>query len=359
MTARHGVSRDRQNKLLSALGVTAAIATGSAVASEATNIVGQGVTARYGRQQELQADELGATYIAKVGYPTSASMSAIEVIKRKELFELEQARLEDRKPNVYHGFYATHPDNDTRLREITEAAAKIPSAGKRGLRKEEYMKNIDGIRYGPRGRAGVTRGNTYYHPGFRIKLRFPEGWRVEDQRSQLVAIAPDNVTTLNVYAVPVRRDQAPEDALKGRLGVTSLEDGRSTTIDGLPAYIATVKRWESPHGPRPARAAIIVNPNRGVGYVFAGSSKQDLSRIAADADYIATIFKFERMKSRQDLAFAQAPRVKVVQVKDGTTIEKLAQRSAIPNYPEQELRLLNGLYPAGQPKAGDVIKIVE
>ncbi len=359
VTARHAVSRDRQNKLLGALGIASAIATGSTVASEATNIVGQGVVSRYGRQQELQADELGATYIAKVGYPSDAAANSIEVIKRKELFELEQARLEGRKANVYHGFFATHPDNDTRLREIVDAAANIPTAGERGYREEEYLKRIDGLRYGPKGRAGVTRGNTYYHGGFRIKLRFPEGWRVEDQRSQLVAVAPDNATTLNVYAIPMGRDQSPEEALKGRLRVQALESGRSTTIDGLPAYIATAKRWESPHGPRPARVAIIVNPNRRVGYVFAGSSKTDLSRIASDSDYIATIFKFERMKSRQDLAFAQAPRLKVVQVKDGQSIDTLSKTSAIPNYPRQQLRLLNGLYPAGEPEPGDVIKIVE
>lgn len=359
VTARHAVSRDRQNKLLGALGIASAVATGSVLAAEATNIVGQGVGARYNRQQELQADELGATYIAKVGYPSEAAAESIDVIKRKELFELEQARLEGRQARVYHGFFASHPDNDLRLREIVDAASKIPSEGNRGDRQEEYFKQIDGMRFGPRGAAGVTRGSTYYHGGFRLKLRFPEGWRVEDQRRQLVAIAPDNETTLHVYAVPVRRDQDIAEVLKGRLGVTELQEGRNTTIDGLPAHIATVKRWESPHGPRPARVAIIHNPNRGVGYVFAGSAKKDLSRIAADQQYIATIFKFERMKTRQDLSYAQAPRVKIIQTGAADSVESLAERTAIPNYPEQQLRLLNGLYPAGEVQPGQAIKIVE
>jgi predicted Zn-dependent protease len=43
---------------------------------------------------------------------------------------------------------------------------------------------------------------------------------------------------------------------------------------------------------------------------------------------------------------------------DGTTIESLAKESPIQKYPLQQLRLINNLYPDGEPKPGDLIKTV-
>jgi len=42
-----------------------------------------------------------------------------------------------------------------------------------------------------------------------------------------------------------------------------------------------------------------------------------------------------------------------------TNFESLAQESPLEHYPIEQLRLLNGLYPKGQPTAGMLLKIVE
>jgi predicted Zn-dependent protease len=43
---------------------------------------------------------------------------------------------------------------------------------------------------------------------------------------------------------------------------------------------------------------------------------------------------------------------------EGTTIESLAKESPIKQYPLQQLRLINSLYPDGEPKPGDLLKTV-
>ena len=42
-----------------------------------------------------------------------------------------------------------------------------------------------------------------------------------------------------------------------------------------------------------------------------------------------------------------------------TTMESLAAQSDLPNYPEDELRVINGLYSKGEPEPGQLIKIID
>jgi predicted Zn-dependent protease len=49
----------------------------------------------------------------------------------------------------------------------------------------------------------------------------------------------------------------------------------------------------------------------------------------------------------------------VVRASPGTTMASLAAQSDLPNYPEDELRVINGLYPQGEPEPGELIKIID
>lgn len=359
VTGKHAAGRENRSKLLGGLSAAAAIATGSSGVMSAGNLLSQGLVAGYGRDQELEADEFGVNYMAKLGYPVDAAASSIEVLKRREQFEMERARAEGRKPRTSHGFFATHPDNDKRLSEIIKAAQRVHKNEGADRKEAEYLAMIDGMRYGPKGRGGVFRDNQFYHAQFGIRLVFPDEWRVEDRGSQLNGISPDNMNMLQVFAVRLRRDQTPEDAIKMKLGLTTLNDGKSITIDSMPAFIATAKRYGSPFGARPGRVAAVKNPRNGQTFVFAGSGKRDLSRLASDGDYISTIFSFARLKTRAEYELTRPPRIQVRRAEPDTDIAGLATESAIPNFQEQQLRLLNGLYPAGDIEAGQTYKTVQ
>ena len=49
-------------------------------------------------------------------------IDVVRLLKNQELFEVQRAREENRKPRVYHGVFASHPDNDLRLTEVVKAA---------------------------------------------------------------------------------------------------------------------------------------------------------------------------------------------------------------------------------------------
>jgi predicted Zn-dependent protease len=51
-------------------------------------------------------------------------------------------------------------------------------------------------------------------------------------------------------------------------------------------------------------------------------------------------------------------RIQLVRVRPGDTFASLARSSGIPKYAEQKIRLLNGMFPKGEPRPGQLIKIV-
>ncbi|MEM9530747.1 MAG: M48 family metalloprotease [Pseudomonadota bacterium] len=359
VTARHSLKRQSKQGLWNALSTLSAIATRSRLAGEAAGIVGDVMTTGYGRDQELEADQLGAQYMAKAGYATEAITDTVTLLKSRESFELERARAEDRTPRIPHGTNRTHPDNDQRFREAVAAARKFRAAEVQPENQQRFLDMIDGLAYGPSKTAGTVRRNYFYNAKYGIKMKFPENWRVGGAASQIQAMSDTNDAALQIDVVVPGRTMTAEDVIRKKYRVDKLVDGKSITVAGMRAHIATIKRYSNgPFGNRPARVAAILDNRIRRAYVFIGTGKRDLSKIASDSDFIATIFSFDRMDA-EDISLAEAPKVKIVRAEAGTTYAELADLSAIPTYAEQNLRLLNGAYPRGEPQAGELIKLVD
>ena len=124
IAAEH-MKKQQQKGMLSGLASAAtAIFTGQPALAELTNMAGSAIISGYGREAELEADRLGARYLAKAGYDPEAMIHVISTLKDQDTFERERARLENRQPRLYHGVFASHPDNDTRLQQAISTAGK-------------------------------------------------------------------------------------------------------------------------------------------------------------------------------------------------------------------------------------------
>ncbi len=355
VTARHAARLETRSKIAKVFGAAAGLATGNTGAFVLGDAFGGVFVRGYGRKFELEADELGARNMARAGYPPDAMLATIELLKQKEKFEIRAARAEDREAKVYHGLLATHPDNDKRYREVIKAAEVIGGSDAEH-RAEEYLQRINGLKWGERDQVGVLRGRQFYHPRLGIKLRFREGWRLENEGNTVKAIGPENDAILQINGVSYRND-TPEKMLTRQLGQHNLRDGRKLTIAGMPAYIAIANRADSPFGPKPVRYVVAFDERKRMAYIFAGAGKRDLSRIAADEDFIAMIFSLDRM-NRDDFRAARKLQVRVMRAEEETSFEALADESPLPNYPVERLRLINGMYPDGQPAAGQLFKVI-
>ena len=92
-------------------------------------------------------------------------------------------------------------------------------------------------------------------------------------------------------------------------------------------------------------------------WVFKGASRSGVETPAGDPFFLSTANTFRRMRANE-FQLAEPNRLHVMRAADGTTIEALAKASPIKKYPLQQLRLINSLYPDGEPKPGDLVKTV-
>lgn len=357
VTQKHAFKAQNRGKAMQALSTVAAILTQNGSVAEIGNLFGGVLLRGYGREQELEADTVGAEYMAKAGYSPDAMLATIEILKNKDRIEIEQARLENRQPRVYHGILSTHPDSDTRYKEAVKAKNELLQNYDEFIDADEFLEKLNGMTYGNARQSGVVRGNIFFHPKLGIKLRFPNDWRMESIKDGVQISSQTGDAMFGLSTARMMSKQSAKDFAEENLRM-EIREGREVTIAGLEGFLGIANRADSPFGPRPVRFAVLQDKRRRIQYVLTGAGKHDLHRIANDGDFIATIFSFDKMDA-DDRRVAKPPKVQILRAEEGTTMESIAAVSPITNYSLQKLRVMNGLYPHGQPEPGQLIKVID
>ena len=357
VTARHSV---RQQTGATAAGVGAmvvGILTGSGDLANVANMAGSALVSGYGREMELEADQLGAEYLDRIGYEPEAMIDVVRLLKNQEMLEVQMARQENRKPHVYHGVFASHPDNDTRLREVVAAANKVQNAEDRPSNRDLYLSHVNGLPVGDSRAQGVVRGSRFYHADLGVTLAFPTGWIVDNQRSKVMAYPETKEAMIDVSAQAPPPGMAPKEFLGRLLQGVPATAAEPLQVNGLNGYRATVRSTALPWGTQgPAMVAVVYYNN--LAYIFKGATRQAAGMSSFEPVFLSSVKTFRRLKDNEFTA-AEPDRIKVVTAGDRTTIEQLARKSPIKKYPTERLRLLNDLYPDKEPVPGQKLKIVE
>ena len=88
-------------------------------------------------------------------------------------------------------------------------------------------------------------------------------------------------------------------------------------------------------------------------FVFAAKHRTE----AVDRTFRDSIQSFRRMTLAESNS-VKPLRIKVLTVRPGDTVERLARRMALGDRPAERFRVLNGMGPGEKIKSGDVVKIV-
>lgn len=356
VTARHAVSQHATATAAQIgyiLGSLFVPELASQSAAGLANTISSAIIAGYGRKYELQADQLGAEYLALAGYDPQAMLGVLDVLKNQEEFEKERAQLEGREARVYHGLFATHPSNDKRLQEVVDDAQKfkVPDAQ---VARNEYLKHLDEVVFGDSVKQGVRYGNKFYHKDLGFALEFPQKWRIENRPKELFALSTDNKAVLRITVEDINRKISPRDFMINRLKLKKLTREGELTGTTLQSYTAVAPvNWS--FGREATRIAVVYLWDKA--YVFMGTAKTDEAFAAADPLFLAAARSFHALEG-EERKLAEGLRVKIVDVKAGQTFADLAKNSPIPNYPTRILRLINDKYPGGEPEPGSKIKII-
>ena len=357
VTARHSVKQQAGATAAGVGAMVVGILTGSGDLANVANMAGGALISGYGRDMELQADELGAEYLNRIGYEPEAMIDVVRLLKNQEMLEVQMARQENRKPRVYHGVFASHPDNDTRLQEVVKAAGKVQNADDRPPNRDLYLSHINGLPMGDSRAQGVVRGSRFYHADLGITLAFPTGWIVDNQRTKVVAYtaAKDAVMVVSAEAPPP--GMAPREFLGRKLQGVSTTEAAPLQVNNLDGYRAVVRSTTLPWGNQgPANVAVVYYNN--LAYLFEGYTRQAAGLSSFEPVFLSSVKTFRRLKDNE-FTVAEPDRIRVIQATRQTNIEQLAQKSPIKKYPAERLRLLNDLYPDKEPTPGQKLKVVE
>ncbi len=364
VTARHGAQRaTRQQRAgvgvmaATVLGVLAEVAgvTGAAQAvSQASQATAAGYVASYSRDQELQADKLGAEYLQRVNYDPRNMVDVIGVLKNQERFAVDAAKAEGRQVSEGTNWLASHPSNDQRLADITRIAneykGKYVDEG-----RDRYMRAIDGMNFGESKEQGVTRGRNFYHEGLGFAFTAPQGWKIDNDADSLTFIAADGTAGLMVRPVPPKAGNTHEEIIRNALKPVS---GRTEarTLNGLRAtYFEGTRRNEEGQN-EAIRATIATGPNN-ANYAFIYAAKDQASLNKNLRGLMETESSFRTMNAN-DRGAARPWNVKVVPYPRGGFAE-LARQSPLTTNAEGQLKLINGVYAGGEPKVGEPVKVVQ
>lgn len=345
ITARHSVSQISKQQLLGGLFTVGMIL--SPELQQFGGLASQGLGLlflKYGRDDEIQADDLGFRYMTRIGYqPTEMA----------EMFKTLQ-RVSGGGSRGTPEWLSTHPDPGNRVartgERITAAGPTIAAATR--VERDAFLRRLDGMVFGDDPRQGYFEQTTFYHPTLKFRLAFPTGWRTQNSASAVIAASTrgDGQVLLELAGT-----MAPLQALSTFLGQQGITAGstRTASINGLTAAIGQF-------------AAATQDGARLAGYVafiqLDGTTYRILTIATAqaiqgyDAAFLATINSFARLTDAQKLA-VKPMRVRLVTTPRAMTVTEFHAQypSAVP---AATVALINGLESGATIPARTLVKRV-
>jgi predicted Zn-dependent protease len=303
---------------------------------------------KYGRADELQADQLGARYEATGGWDPAGVPGMLSTLGRLD----EAAGDSKGVPN----WLSTHPEPLTRVSEIEPTVTKL-KAGKSDFttNRAELERRIDGLIYGDNPEQGITRGSTFLHPPLRFRIDFPAKWDIANSPQQVVAKQPDADVFMLLQGVSKPQGQTARDVALSHMQMAGFRNvsGDRATINGLDAFVGVYDGMIEGLGQVALRGAHI--SHGGTYYLVAGLvAPAAFDRV--DGTFTTAIRSFRPLSAAEAEAIRPA-RVDFYTVRTGDTWESIAARSngAIR---ATTLAVMNQSDPSAAPRVGVRIKIV-
>ncbi len=304
---------------------------------------------KYGRDDELQADELGVRYTARGEYDPAGVAGMLSTLDR-----IDDVSDSKGVPN----WLSTHPAPEDRVAKVQAfvQAASATDSGRGGTDREAYLRRIDGLVYGDNPKQGVVRGSRFLHADLRFSLDFPQGWDVQNSASQVLAKQPDASVFMLLQLVERPVGRTIED-----IAIRSMSDagfravsGARATINALDAFVGTYQGSMQDLGRVGVRAAHIAYDNRV--FLLAGLAPAALFDQAEPT--LTNAVRSFRPLSGAEAERIEPNRIDLYTARDGDTWQSIAERQGKGTIKPTLLAIMNGRAVNAQPRPGDRLKIV-
>jgi predicted Zn-dependent protease len=327
--------------------------TGSSAVAEAANLGAALYLQSYSRDQEFEADLLGVRYLGNGQYDPNAMSTFLATMLDSTRLDAELAGT----PGAADQFdiFQTHPRTEDRVQravaQATGAQPSMPAAATRDV----YLSHINGILYGDDPDEGFIRGQQFIHPVLRFAFTVPDGFRLINSSSAVLARDANNaIIQFDREAQPQQTSDMTRYVSNQWGEGVDFDDLEPVSINGMDAAIGEA-RIATNSGQFDAWL-VAVRWNQNTIYRFLmltqpgqiGSYRNAFSR---------TLDSFRQISASEASGF-HAQQLQIVTVGSGDTVQSLAARMPAGDYQVERFRVLNGLRPNAQLTPGQRVKIV-
>ena len=334
------------------LAAIAAMLSGSNEVYDAGMAYANSLIRGHGRSNELEADEAGAKYMVKLGYDPKDMLEMLSIMKDMESLQKKRAREQGAPKQTYHGIFSSHPRNDSRLRSAVSKAGSVDPTVARDNGATVYRQMTEGLVWGENFVEKEAKPTRYSNMNMRIRFDFPEGWTHElDDQGLVVTGLPENNDARLTMQPMARTAQSPEEYLYNYLDVAQLREGKTMEPARLKGFTGILPGED---GKPDLRIAVIYYKLNA--FIFTGEVDDQEKFSEYDTSFLESIGTFRPISNRE-IAGQSPTKIHFVKATSATTFDALAESLKLDQKETEDLRLINGYYPAGEPKPGEWIKI--
>lgn len=349
VTARHSVSQISRQQLYSlGLGIGAVLSPAVRQLGDLAQF-GLGILfLKYSREDESEADQLGVRYMLNASY---------DPMQLSRFFELFQ-RMRESSSQTLPDWLSSHPAPTDRVRATEQTAADLLQGHSDNLKvgRNDLLQHLDGLVYGENPREGYVKDGRFLHPDLRFQLDLPVRWQVNNSKTSVVILEPNQQAAIQLTLVPSGAGQTLEEAsrnLADLQGVTMLHS-ESLEIHGNPSFQGRY-RIQQADGSELTGLITLISFRENL-YQLAGLAPTSLFENHFQT-LRTTAFSFGELRDPEALKI-QPDRIKVVGAGSGDTLRQLHGRYSSDRVTVEELSLLNRLDPDRQLESGLPVKVV-
>ena len=346
VAARHSQSRNTRSTIGSILAAGAGLLTGSNIASQVVGTGAQLYTLKYGRDQEYQADGLGIRYMTAAGYDPYASADMLASLEASSNLA---ARTAGKDANAIPTWASTHPNSADRVRRAAALAKQTGRPETTPPQDTAYLRMLDGMPYGDDPKEGIVDGQTFRHPGLKLKFTAPNGYAIANGSDAVTVVGQGGQAEMRLaqgsdlgQAIAQRFGQLGTGTPSGQL--------QNGMANGIPyAWVTTRAAANN----RAVDATVVAYRFPSATYTFtlvtpAGSGIGPFQPLLASVAPLSTA----------EAGAIRGKKISIVTVRQGDTIDSLAARMAFPDYKRERFVTLNGLDPEQALVPGRLVKLV-